>query len=139
MNAKFFVDTNVLFYAHDRTSGDKHARAQRLVQELWESGGGIVSTQVLQEFCVNVRRANRALPLADLRELIENYSRWQIVTNGVASVLGALELQERYQLSFWDALIVQAAQTAGAGVLYSEDLNDQQMYGSVRAVNPFRK
>jgi predicted nucleic acid-binding protein len=63
---------------------------------------------------------------------------WQVVVNGGESILEALDLELRYQISFWDALVIQAAQASGAEVLYSEDLTDGQMYGSVRIVNPLR-
>jgi predicted nucleic acid-binding protein len=59
-----------------------------------------------------------------------------VVVNGGDAILEALELETRYQLSFWDALVVQAAQAAGAEILYSEDLSDGQVYGTVRVKNP---
>jgi predicted nucleic acid-binding protein len=137
MNGKHFVDTNILIYAHDTAAGDKHHRAKALVEELWRAGTGVVSTQVLQELCVNLRRkAKRPLDIKALRELVSDYLAWQVVVNGEDSILAALDLEERHQISFWDALVVQAAQLAGADVLYSEDLSDGQVYGSVRVVNP---
>lgn len=138
MSGKSFVDTNILFYAHDRQGGSKHERAKRLVEELWDSGTGVLSTQVLQEFCVNVRRRNSYLPMDEVRRLIQALLCWEIVINTGESVLRALEIEARHKISFWDALILQAAQRSGAAVLYSEDLNDGQIYGSVRVVNPLR-
>lgn len=138
MSDKCFVDTNILFYAHDRESGLKHDRAKWLVQELWDSGTGVLSTQVLQEFCVSVRRLAAKLPVEEVRRLLQDLLSWEIVVNTGQSVLGALEIEARYKISFWDALIVHAAQASGADVLYSEDLNDGQVYGSVRVVNPLR-
>ncbi len=138
MSGKFFVDTNILVYAHDLTQAAKHERAQALVEKLWESGEGVLSTQVLQELCVNLRRKSlRSLSIEETRRLIEDYSSWNIVMNTPESVLQALDLESRYQISFWDALIVQAAASCEAEVLYSEDLDDGQTYGSVRVVNPF--
>ena len=64
------------------------------------------------------------------------YSTWEVISNTSDSVLEALDVEARYKTSFWDALIVQAADTAGASVLYSEDLADGQRYGAVRVVNP---
>ena len=139
MNAKPFLDTNILVYAHDITQGPKHERARDLVNGLWESGGAIVSTQILQELCVSLRRkASRPISTDTLRKLIEDYARWELVVNTAESVLEALDLETRYQISFWDALVVQAAVSAGAEILYSEDLADGQKYGDVRVVNPFR-
>jgi predicted nucleic acid-binding protein len=53
---RYFVDTNILVYAHDRSAGVKHQRAQVLLEQLWDSGKGVLSTQVLQELCINLRR-----------------------------------------------------------------------------------
>ena len=72
------------------------------------------------------------------REIVADYLTWQVVVNGGESILEALDLESRYRISFWDALVVQAAQASGAEVLYSEDLSDGQMYGSVRVVNPLQ-
>ncbi len=138
MNDKCFVDTNILVYAHDQSCGAKHERARRLVEELWNSARGVLSTQVLQELCINVRRkTKRPLSLAEVRLLIQDLLNWEVVVNTAASVLEALDLESRYQVSFWDALIIQAAESSGAGVLYSEDLSAGQRYGSVLVVNPF--
>ena len=138
MSGKAFVDTNVLVYAHDNSAGPKHSDAQRLLEELWNSGAGILSAQVLQEFCINVRRkAEHPLSTSEVRQTIEDYLSWEIVVNDGASVLEALEMEQRFQISFWDALIIQAAESAGAEVLYSEDLSTGRKYGSVQVRNPF--
>lgn len=137
MSDKCFVDTNILVYAHDRSTGVKHARAQMLLEQLWDSGKGVLSTQVLQELCINLRRkAGNPLPMEEVRRLIREYSTWEVVTNTPASVLGALEIEMRYKTSFWDALILHAAEYAGASILYSEDLAAGQRYGSIQVVNP---
>jgi predicted nucleic acid-binding protein len=139
MSDKCFVDTNILVYAHDLTQGVKHERARALVQKLWESGGGVLSTQVLQELCVSLRRkVVRPLSAEGTRKVIEDYSSWEVVVNTAESVLEALGLEGRYQISFWDALIIQAAESCGAEVLYSEDLADGQSYGAVRVMNPLK-
>jgi len=140
MSDRYFVDTNILMYAHDTAAGVKHERAKALVEDLWHTRSGVVSTQVLQELCVNLRRrAARPLDMKATRELITDYLSWQVVVNGGESILAALELEERYRISFWDALVLQAAQASGADVLYSEDLSDGQLYGSVRVVNPLTR
>jgi len=138
MSDKCFVDTNVLVYAHDRSAGAKHQQALSLVEELWNSGRGVLSTQVLQELCVSVRhRAARPWTLDELRELVQDYLSWEIVVNTRESVLGALDLEQRWQISFWDALILHAAEVSGSPVLYSEGLSGGQTYGSVTVINPF--
>jgi predicted nucleic acid-binding protein len=137
MSDRYFVDTNILMYAHDSAAGEKHVRAKALVEKLWESRSGAVSTQVLQELAVNLRRkAKKPLDAKATRDIIADYLAWQVVGNSGDSILEALELEARYQLSFWDALVVHAAQVAGAEILYSEDLSDGQRYGTVRVKNP---
>jgi len=137
MSDKRFVDTNILVYAHDNTTGAKHQRARALLEELWNSGAGVLSTQVLQELCVNLRRkAGNPFPMAELRQLVREYSTWEVVPNTAESVLRALEIEARFKTSFWDALILQAATQAGASILYSEDLAAGQRYGSIQVVNP---
>jgi predicted nucleic acid-binding protein len=137
MSDKYFVDTNILVYAHDRSAGMKHDRARQLVERLWNSGQGVLSTQVLQELCINLRRKiGHPLPVDEVRRLIEDYLSWEIVVNTPASVLQALEIEVRYKTSFWDALVLTAAESSGAAVIYSEDLAAGQKYGSVQVVNP---
>lgn len=137
MPDRYFVDTNILLYGHDRSAGLKHERARQLVERLWTSGEGVLSTQVLQELCINLRRKiARPLPVEEIRQIVQDYLSWEIVVNTPASTLGALEIEVRYQTSFWDALILQAAESSGAAVLYSEDFTAGQKYGAVQVVNP---
>jgi len=137
MSDKYFVDSNILVYAHDRSAGEKHNRARALVEQLWHSGEGVLSTQVLQELCVNLRRkSNRPLSSDEMIRLIEDYLSWEVVVNSPGSAIQALQIEARYKVSFWDALILHAAETAGAAVLYSEDLSAGQRYGSTRVINP---
>lgn len=138
MTVKVFVDTNVLVYAYDRGAGSRHERAQSLLEKLWKEGNGIVSTQVLQEFYVNVRRkAKRPVSIEQARSLISDYLSWDPIVNDGATMLEAIDVEQRYQLSFWDSLIVVAAQKGGASVLFSEDFNHGQKFGSVVVHNPF--
>ena len=137
MSGKQFVDTNILMYAHDVSAGAKHERARALIEKLWQTRSGVLSTQVLQELCVNLRRrAGRPLALKATRDLITDYLSWQVFVNSGESILEALDLENRYRLSFWDALVVQAAQASGADILYSEDLSHGRTYGTVRVMNP---
>jgi predicted nucleic acid-binding protein len=137
MSDKYFVDTNILVYAHDRSAGPKHHRARAVVEQLWHSGQGVLSTQVLQELCVSFRRkSNRPLSSDELIRVIQDYLSWEVVVNDPGSVVEALQIEARYKVAFWDALILHAAETAGAVVLYSEDLAAGQIYGSTRVINP---
>jgi predicted nucleic acid-binding protein len=137
MADKYFVDTNILIYAHDPSAGVKHDRARQLIAQLWHTGEGVLSTQVLQELCVNLRRkVARPLPASDIRQLVQDYLSWEIVINSPQSVIDALDIEMRYKVSYWDALVLQAAESSGAAVLYSEDLGAGHWYGTVRVVNP---
>ena len=138
MNADTFVDTNILIYAHDLDAGEKHRHAAALIQELWEDRRGILSTQVLQEFYVNVTaKMPTPIEISAARGLLRTYAAWQVEVNGVQTVLLATEIQERDRLSFWDAMIVAVAQQGGAAILLSEDLNHDQVIEGVRVQNPF--
>jgi predicted nucleic acid-binding protein len=137
MSDKCFVDTNILVYAHDRSAGIKHERAAALLEQIWQAENGVLSTQVLQEFCSSVRRKPiRPLSSDDTSRVVRQYLAWEIVINTPASVLDAMETEARYKITFWDALILNAAERAGANTLYSEDFSNGQRYGSVRVVNP---
>ena len=139
MTVKAFVDTNVLVYAYDRGAGPRHDRALDLLESLWMEGSGVLSTQVLQEFYVNVRRkAKKPISHDRARALIADYLSWDPVVNDGATLLDAIDVERQYKLSFWDAMIVVAAQMSGATVLYSEDFNDGQNFGGVRVQNPFK-
>jgi predicted nucleic acid-binding protein len=138
MNGEAFVDTNVLVYAHDGQAGPKTLQAREILGRLWREKNGVLSTQVLQEFCVNARRKFRQpMTFAEVREAVQAYQSWRLVVNTADSILRGLEIEQRYKLSFWDAMIVQAAESAECEVLYSEDLSHGQEYGAVLVVNPF--
>ena len=101
MNADTFVDTNILLYAHDRDADLKHERAASLIRILWGTGIGMISTQVLQEFYVNVtQKISNPLPYALARRVVQHYLAWQVEINGPHSTLRTSEIQERYKLSF---------------------------------------
>jgi len=138
MTVKTFVDTNVLVYAYDRGAGLKHEQALSLIEGLWMEGNGAISTQVLQEFYVNVRRKTKN-PIShnQARALITDYMSWNPVINDGATMLDAIDVEQRFKLSFWDAMIVVAAQKSGASVLLSEDFNNGQKFGPVQVRNPF--
>jgi predicted nucleic acid-binding protein len=137
MSDKCFLDTNILVYAHDRAAGLKHKRAREIVEELWTSGLGVLSTQVLQELVVSLRRKTKNPPTTEeLRSLVRDYMRWEVVANSADGIIHALDLEVRLKISFWDALILHAADAAGASVIYSEDLAAGHKYGAIRLINP---
>jgi predicted nucleic acid-binding protein len=133
-----FVDTNILIYAHDRSAGVKHTRARELVRELWQSGEGCLSIQVLQEFYVNVtQKVAKPLTPDVAVQIIGDLSAWQVHRPSVEDILDAIVLQRRYPISFWDAMIVASAIQLGCQTLWSEDLNPGQVYGTVTVTSPF--
>jgi predicted nucleic acid-binding protein len=134
-----FVDSNILVYAYDLAQGEKRDRAKNLLLSLWDSGLGCVSVQVLQEFYVNVtRKADFPIPSEQAAQVIQDFSDWTVHRPGIRDVLSAIELHRRHQISFWDAMILQSARQSGCALLWSEDLSDDQDYGEVKVVNPFR-
>lgn len=138
MSGKSFLDTNILIYAYDRDAGQKREQAAELISALWKQRSGILSTQVLQEFYVNVtRKIPTPLSPAKARDIVRKYLTWPIIENNGASVLTASEIQERFLLSFWDALILAAAREGGAQELISEDFNHGQIILGLTIRNPF--
>lgn len=136
--ARSFVDTNVLVYAHDTTAGVKRDEARAIVRDLWESRDGCVSVQVLQEFFVTAtRKLAQPLETRTAASAVEDFAQWRLHAPDAADVVAAIELHQRYDLSFWDAMIIHSAAALGCGVLYSEDLNAGQRYESVLVVDPF--
>ncbi len=137
MSAKTFVDTNVLIYAHDVDAGTKHETARSTLRGLWDRRDGILSTQVLQEFYVNVtRKIATPLPKSSARAVVESYTLWCIVTTP-EEISAAFRIEDQAGIGFWDALIVATAHKAGAVRILSEDLNPGQIIAGVRIENPF--
>ena len=139
MNAgKAFFDTNVLLYMHSVADLNKQARAQQIFEECLNNGRIVLSTQVVQEFHAAGSR-KIGIPREALRILTGALLELPLVDVGASHIRKALWIEEQYQISFWDALILAAAESAGAEVLYTEDLNDGQQYGAIRVENPFRQ
>ena len=134
-----FCDTNVLFYANDETSGAKYEAARRLVQSLGAAGDGVASIQVLQELFVGLTRKLRpSVPHAVARQVvIDLVHGWRVYEPTAADVLLAIDNAATWQISYWDAMLLTAANQAGATTLWSEDLNHGQTYGAVTVRNPF--
>jgi predicted nucleic acid-binding protein len=136
--AKTFLDTNIVIYAYDASAGLKHEIARQIMTDLWTSGNGILSTQVLQEFYVNVtRKIPKPLDLDLARQIVSDLLKWDVVVNGGDSILDAIDIQKRHNFSFWDAMIISSAVTGGAVTLLSEELTDGQIIGGVTIRNPF--
>jgi len=133
-----FVDSNVLLYAHDASETERQPVARALLEGLWANRSGVVSTQVLQEFyVVATRKFKPPMRRSEAREVVALYATWPVVQIDVGLILDATALEERSQLSFWDALIVEAARRAGATRLASEDLQSGRQIVGVKIDNPF--
>jgi predicted nucleic acid-binding protein len=139
MTGPFFVDTNVLVYAWDRSAPEKSERAHRWVRALWESRTGRLSTQVLNEFySVATRRLPSPLTREEARMISESFLAWHPIPIDMLLLDRAWSLHAATQLSWWDTLIVAAAQRCAARYLLTEDLQEGQEFGGVTVVNPFR-
>lgn len=133
-----FVDTNVLVYAYDADAGRKRDIARDLLARLWRTREGRLSTQVLQEFYVTVtRKLPQPLDHVTARSVIDTYRVWPVQSIDVGAILAASQVEDRWQVSFWDALIVTAAKQAGATRLFSEDLQASHVVDGVVIENPF--
>lgn len=132
------MDTNVLVYAHDGTAGDKGTRARELVQELWRSGEGCLSVQVLEELFVTLtRKVPRPLDADGAALIVSDFSAWRTHAPVASDVMAAIDIHRLAGISFWDAMIVRSAAKLACPVLYSEDLNEGQVYDGVSVVDPF--
>lgn len=138
MSVDCFLDTNILVYAVSSAASDakRNAKALDLIQR---SDFGL-SAQVLQEFYVTVtRKIHKPLAPEVAVALMDEYRVFPTVPTDYPLIVSAVELSLRYGISYWDGAIVAAAEVLEAPILYTEDLNHQQRYGPVRAVNPFRE
>ena len=134
---RVFVDSNVLVYAEDRRDPLRLGIAVAVLSELWTSGTGVLSTQVLQEFYNVATRKLRMSPEA-ARRIVAEYAEWPVVETTVQLIVSASILHERHSFSFWDAMVVEAALLSGATTLLSEDLQDGRRIGGLTISNPFR-
>ena len=136
---KCFLDTNILVYAFDVSAGQKHEVAKRIVIDLWNTKDGILSTQVLQEFFVSVtKKIPKPMDAGLAREIVSDFLKWHIVVNDENSLLEAIDIHIRYNYSFWDSLLIQAAIRSGAVLLLTEDLTDSQEIKGISIKNPFK-
>lgn len=133
-----FVDTNILAYAHDASEKEKQPIAKELIDELWESERGALSTQVLQDFyVVATRKFEPPLSRKEARELVNSYGEWKLVRTDTVMIINASELEEKHQLTFWDALIIEAARRTGATRLITEDIPSSLTIEGIAIENPF--
>jgi predicted nucleic acid-binding protein len=138
MSDVVFVDSNILVHAHDADAGPKRQRAQEVLRQLWESGAGRVSVQVLQEFYINVTdKLGAPIAHSTAREIVSSYGAWVRESTASITVTRAIVIAVLAQIQFWDALIVASAEQAAATYLYTEDLDHGQSIVGVKILNPF--
>ncbi|MCD4750708.1 MAG: PIN domain-containing protein [Thermoanaerobaculales bacterium] len=135
-----FIDTNVIVYAHDTSAGDKGRRAGELITRLGRSRSGLLSVQVLMELVATLnRKVRKPVPLSAVVEIVHDLTTWRVHEPSAKDVIAAVRIAQRYTISTWDAMIVHAAASLGAEVLWTEDLNHGQIYEGVPVRNPFRE
>ena len=132
-----FLDTNVLIYSIDGKDPAKQVVAREIVVSAVRGGGFLISAQVLNEFS-NIALLKLKLSVEEVRKFVSFFSRIVVVSLESRWTDAALLLKQRYETQFFDSLLLAAAQENGCDEILTEDLNDGQMYGSVKAVNPFK-
>ena len=139
MTALVFVDTNVFVYRHDRSDPAKQVRADEWIAHLARARTGRLSFQVLQELYVTLTgKARIGFDPSEAREIVRDLTVWQPVAIDLKILERAWHIQDGHSVSWWDAVIVAAAQSLGCSILLTEDLQHGHAFGEVRVVNPFR-
>jgi predicted nucleic acid-binding protein len=138
MNAKVFVDTNVLVYSRDASEPRKQQQAMAWMAHLWSTKTGNLSYQVLQEFYITVTaKLQPGLDPENARKDVRSLLVWHPIVVNDRVLENAWLIQDRFQISWWDAMIVSAAQLADCRYLLTEDLQEYQVFGSLLVTNPF--
>ncbi len=136
--SKTFIDTNIILYANDAADELKQSQAIDVVTGHLRDGLGVISTQVMQEYAVNaVGKLSQAIPV--VMHQLHFLEALQTVIINPALVRRALEIHGVYGISYWDALIIAAAEQAGCTRILSEDLNAGQFYCGIECINPFAR
>jgi predicted nucleic acid-binding protein len=136
VKGRVFLDTNILLYADDASAGAKRERARELTFKAMDSGQGVISTQVLQEYFVNATRKLKLTP-SQARDRVEKFLGFEVITVQAEHVLAAIDLHRLRSLSFWDALVTTTASFAGCERLLTEDLQHGLELSGLRVENPF--
>jgi predicted nucleic acid-binding protein len=140
MNGRFFLDTNIFVYSFDQTAPAKARRAAQLIRYAVKTGKGIISYQIAQEFFnVALRRFAQPMTISEAEQYLSSVFRPLLAVHSSQALYGeALRLSERYQLVWFDALVVAAAVEAQCGILYSKDFQHSQRFENLQIENPFR-
>ena len=139
MNDKIFIDTNILIYSYDKHEPEKQKRAQFLLKEGIQNDNVVISSQVLSEFfCTVTKKIHEPMSSDEAHEIIRQFNIFPIVEVDSDLVNRAIETLKQYHISYWDSLIVAAAERGRCSKLLSEDFNSGQRYYEILAVNPFK-
>ncbi|WP_304243733.1 PIN domain-containing protein [Gracilinema caldarium] len=134
--SKIFIDTNLIVYTLDKSNVDKQERARNIIRKIVDVHQPVISTQVIKEFYVVAINKMKADPII-VKNIIHNFRNMEIVTNDLELIEQAIDISVISQISFWDSLIIAAAEKANCEYIFSEDLNPGQTYRGVLVVNPF--
>ena len=136
MTARSFIDTNVLVYAEANDAPYKQRSALDLLQRLYEQGLGVVSTQILQEYC-NVALKKLRLPAQHVRSQLDLYEQFQVVQVTPTIIRAGLDLHQTRSVAVFDAIVLASAHAAGCIVIWTEAMNAGEVVNGVRISNPF--
>jgi len=134
--SKIFIDTNVFIYALDQKDEKKQELARKTIRRVVESHQPVISTQVIQEFHVVASDKLKVDPIV-LKSIIHNFHNMEVVNNDLELVEQAIDISILFRLSFWDSLVIAAAEKANCECVLSEDLNSGHSYRGVKVINPF--
>jgi predicted nucleic acid-binding protein len=136
--AKFFLDTNILVYTVDKKDEEKTDIARTIIKQITIDHFPVISTQVLQEF-YNAATSKLKLDKILIKNIVHGYNNMEIVLIDLSIIEQAIDISVIFQLSFWDSLIVAAAEKANCEYLITEDLNNNQKIRGIRIINPFKE
>lgn len=138
MSGSVFVDTNILLYARDSTEPEKQVVAERWLEDLWKNRTGRISTQVMNEYFVNItRKLSPGLSKEEAWEDLDSLNAWGPVSVDFGVLRIGYQVYAQYGLSWWDSLIVAAAERSCCQALLSEDLSAGGVYRGIKVINPF--
>ncbi|MEJ2054568.1 MAG: PIN domain-containing protein [Calditrichaceae bacterium] len=139
MSDKFFIDTNIIVYANDASSVLKNQIAKNIILSGIHNDNIVISAQVLSEFYVTVtRKIKKTLKPEIALQEIELLRSVEIIEIDYDLIIQAIELSLKFQLSYWDSLIIATALNSKCSILYTEDLSHNQIIEGLRIVDPFR-
>lgn len=140
MSDKVFFDTNILVYANDSAEPWKQKIARNLIKNALKVQSAVISIQVLNEFWVTVtQKIKTPLPESVAEKELELFELMEIVDLRLSIFQDALKMKKLFSLSFWDSLILSAANAANSKIVYSEDMQDGQIVSAMKIVNPFNR